>query len=680
MKGGVTQVRHRAKRAPVLLALASMLASIVMVVSPMTANAAESIPELQWPAVKVSSNPTSVVTSPTGSVTVPCNDSGSTDSANNLRTYSSTSQLTRELPKTEKVDGVNNCINWLPAVDKKGDLYGILWGKKVDGTDQSTLLAYKGNNLKWKYPVGCSQHGGGFPTVGADGNIYFTNNDKRLIGVTPDVEPGTALPKKVLDVPIANACSDSLQALKDGIAVTKDMAVTFYSYSGAYLGKTENFALRSYGVDQVSSNGRFFYASYIESSGLRSASISAYDYGRQQVAWKVTVSANGAYVYSADPFATPDGGTIVLLREKKLVNGVPTEEQSFTIVKLNIFGSKVWSKVLPNENAKSSFNNAFLKIDVKGNIVVIRDGQIQTDPPYNNSVPATSIGVFNSAGSIIFDKIMYGNLDKGAGRVWGYSFDSNAFALGPNTLFITAQECGEYGCFNGDTKLFPVKIAGLGLDYLRGAVFFKTPKQTAAYIAPGDSFSAGESLTPFESGTDIPNLNKCHRSSQAYPQLIAGSSPKIPQLGSSSFRACSGARSENIIDAPQWNEGIQLDLWPDTTTKLVTLTLGGNDIGFGDLAKACILEFASCGIGSTAYTNSLNRINNELASKLIAVYRKILQYAPNAKVFVIGYPQVMANKAPNDPVDGRCPYRDMHRLLVTQLTLARRRITEEPST
>lgn len=112
----------------------------------------------------------------------------------------------------------------------------------------------------------------------------------------------------------------------------------------------------------------------------------------------------------------------------------------------------------------------------------------------------------------------------------------------------------------------------------------------------------------------------------------------------------------NIGDSAPSSDGIQLDWWPDTAAQVVTVTIGGNDIKFGDFAKACILDFASCGIGSAPYNASLNKINTELAGKLTEVYRKILKYAPNAKVFVIGYPQVMANKAPNDLNDARCFY------------------------
>lgn len=100
--------------------------------------------------------------------------------------------------------------------------------------------------------------------------------------------------------------------------------------------------------------------------------------------------------------------------------------------------------------------------------------------------------------------------------------------------------------------------------------------------------------------------------------------------------------------------GIQLDLWPDPTTEVVTVTIGGNDIGFGSFAEACVL--GSCEVGSTAYNDAVDKINNELPSNLESTYKRILQYAPNAEVYVVGYPQVVANKTSADPYDSHCFY------------------------
>ncbi|MFG2377594.1 SGNH/GDSL hydrolase family protein [Streptomyces sp. NPDC048504] len=645
-------MRKKRTRTSVTLALAGLLATLITFVSSGTAVAAESIPETQFSPVGASNYTQRIVTGPDGSVTVPCvNDNGT---KKNLKTYSATGQLVRELSATSTIDGVANCI-YNVAVAKNGDLYGA--------PDQGpNLLAYRGNTLKWKYPLGCTSYMAR-PVMGADGNVYAINNNGRLIGLTPEVEPGTTQPKKVLDVPVTNAsCSTELLALKDGIVTIEGLTATFYSYGGVNLGSPPSVAKVKTGVSQISASGRQFYSTYVESNGLRSANVSAYDYGRKQVAWTATASVNGAYVNSADAYATPDGGTLVYLREKERDQfGADTGYTAYNLVKLNAFGIVQWRENLPRNDASgNSFGEPYIKVDVNGNVAVARNGQLATNDPSNGYVEGISIAMFTSNGDgngnavAMYNQTMRGNLDKNSGSVTGYYLNSMTLSSTQGVLFFNAQQCTT-SC-TGAIKMYPIKVTGLGLDYPRGVIYDEAPRPAASYIALGDSFSAGEGVEPFEAGTDTPNLNKCHRSDYAYPRLISGTSAKIPSLGSNGFRACSGAVTDNITDAPQWNEGTQLDLpvWPDSSTQLVTMTIGGNDIKFGDLGTACVT--ASCAIGSSAYNASLNEINNTLPAKLEATYKKILQQTPNAKVYVLGYPQVIANKAALDAFDNRCFY------------------------
>ncbi|WP_460628203.1 SGNH/GDSL hydrolase family protein [Intrasporangium mesophilum] len=118
------------------------------------------------------------------------------------------------------------------------------------------------------------------------------------------------------------------------------------------------------------------------------------------------------------------------------------------------------------------------------------------------------------------------------------------------------------------------------------------------YVALGDSYSSGEGNPSFMSGTDNPGKNECHRSSDAYGPRIA-SSLNIP-TSRFTFKACSGALLADIADrignSGQWNEGPQLDAIsafgvPDRSVDLVTLTIGGNDIGFATGLGSCVGGF-----------------------------------------------------------------------------------------
>ena len=624
-----------------MLALAGLLASLTTFANLGTASAAEYIPELQWPAVQVGGY-SQFESSPQGETTLGCDRY---NGAPDLVTYGSAGNEVRRLSSTQQIDGVANCIYNI-AVGKNGDLYG--------SPDQGpNLLAYRGNTLMWKYPLGCTYYMAN-PVVGADGNIYAINNSGRLIGLTPEVEPGTTQPKKILDVPVSNArCDTPLLALKDGLATLRSLRATFYSYNGVNLGSPPSDVYVQENVDQISASGRLFYNKYIESGGMRSATISAYDYGRKDTTWTSTVSANGAYVYSAAPRATPDGGALVYLREKEQDQfGAITGHMAYNIVKVNAFGIVQWRKNLPRINAgQNEFAEADIKVDVNGNIIVARNGQLKTNDPYNGYVEGISIAVFNSGGTLIYDKVMRGNLDKNAGTVTGYLLKSSTLQPAPGVLHFAARPCTS-NCAN-TSKLYPIKVAGLGLDYPRGAIYDRAPRPTASYIALGDSFSSGEGVEPFEAGTDTPLVNKCHRSNYAYARLIAGTSPKIPPLGSNGFRACSGATTEHIADAPQWNEGTQLDLpiWPDRTTQLVTLTIGGNDIGFGPTIKICAFAPSSC---DGAFQTASQKVAN-IGGNLGSTYIKVLSNMPNAQVFVVGYPP-MFTVGPGCPLGPNSDY------------------------
>jgi hypothetical protein len=125
------------------------------------------------------------------------------------------------------------------------------------------------------------------------------------------------------------------------------------------------------------------------------------------------------------------------------------------------------------------------------------------------------------------------------------------------------------------------------------------------YVAIGDSFSSGEGNPPFIQGTDAGpsrgpgSENRCHRSNAAYGPHIQ--SDGSIQASDFVFQACSGAvMADFVANLPggsgQWNEGPQLDAiapanQPSNSTGLVTLSVGGNDMGFPFVMDACVNGF-----------------------------------------------------------------------------------------
>jgi lysophospholipase L1-like esterase len=134
-----------------------------------------------------------------------------------------------------------------------------------------------------------------------------------------------------------------------------------------------------------------------------------------------------------------------------------------------------------------------------------------------------------------------------------------------------------------------------------------------SYVALGDSYSAGN-------GANSTNLDSsCNRNTYSYPYLLS------QQKGLAlTFVACAGAVTSDVINS-QSNS-------LSTSTRLVTMTIGGNDIGFTSLILACTTLGCASQIAS-----SQNQINTQLPAKLDATYAAIRSKAPNARVVILGY-------------------------------------------
>jgi lysophospholipase L1-like esterase len=141
------------------------------------------------------------------------------------------------------------------------------------------------------------------------------------------------------------------------------------------------------------------------------------------------------------------------------------------------------------------------------------------------------------------------------------------------------------------------------------------------YVALGDSYSSGTGV-----GDYFDDL--CLRSSRAYPALLASA------LGSElSFAACSGATTADLL-------ATQIGVL-EADTDLVTVTVGGNDIGWAEAVRACITPLSDC---TDDIEEAEARIASELPGLLDGAYGAIAGRAPNADVYVLGYPRLFNEK------------------------------------
>lgn len=144
--------------------------------------------------------------------------------------------------------------------------------------------------------------------------------------------------------------------------------------------------------------------------------------------------------------------------------------------------------------------------------------------------------------------------------------------------------------------------------------------QSVDYVALGDSYSSGVGAGSYDSAS-----GDCKRSTRAYPALwAAANSP-----ASFAFTACSGARTGDVTAG---------QLGPlNSSTDLVSISIGGNDAGFADVMTTCVLQSESTCLSRIATARSY--VDSTLPGKLDSVYSAISAKAPSAHVVVLGYPR-----------------------------------------
>ncbi|MEU7620445.1 SGNH/GDSL hydrolase family protein [Micromonospora rifamycinica] len=139
------------------------------------------------------------------------------------------------------------------------------------------------------------------------------------------------------------------------------------------------------------------------------------------------------------------------------------------------------------------------------------------------------------------------------------------------------------------------------------------------YVALGDSYASGVGADSYTSESGA-----CQRSTNAYPALY---NTNVKPASYKSV-ACSGATTTDVVNN-------QLSALTSTTT-LVSVTIGGNDVGFTSIMSTCVLQGESQCVAAVQAAE--NKARAELPTKLATVYRGIRSRAPSARVVVVGYP------------------------------------------
>ena len=198
------------------------------------------------------------------------------------------------------------------------------------------------------------------------------------------------------------------------------------------------------------------------------------------------------------------------------------------------------------------------------------------------------------------------------------------------------------------------------------------------YLALGDSYTSGEGAFDYIAGTDTPD-NMCHLSVHSYPVLLTRD--LFGAEGGHSV-ACSGAVIHDVGNmgadyrgqvrqGASWQElqtgqaatlldTIMSDFTPGYVAqqrfvgqyqpRITTVSIGGNDIGFGNILKRCVMPHVSLNpSANTCYNTYEDRVElTDLIDRTVArwttLYQQLLAEAPGTQLYVVGYPQIASDK------------------------------------
>lgn len=172
----------------------------------------------------------------------------------------------------------------------------------------------------------------------------------------------------------------------------------------------------------------------------------------------------------------------------------------------------------------------------------------------------------------------------------------------------------------------------------------------AKYVALGDSYAAVGKVAP---GAWGPGPVACVRTDDAYPTVVAR------ELGVGTFvnASCGGAVADDFLEVGRTGAPPQFNAL-DADTDLVTMTIGGNDVGFAAVIVACALRpntapellpivdgatgNLSKGFDPTAgcadvIDRQAAEALDDLDQRMDAVYAGIAERAPQARVVTVGY-------------------------------------------
>lgn len=210
-----------------------------------------------------------------------------------------------------------------------------------------------------------------------------------------------------------------------------------------------------------------------------------------------------------------------------------------------------------------------------------------------------------------------------------------------------------------------------------GAIYLLSPSlsidHSIDYLGMGDSYTSGEGAFDYLSGTDLP-VNMCHLSIRSYPILLTNE--LFSSRGGHSV-ACSGAVIKDVASTsdsyrgqvrealdfkqlkaehPTLLNSIMTDYLPGFIAQqrfvnhyqpaIITVSVGGDDIGFGKILEQCVgLHVSIHRSDNDCFSTYEDRLEilqlvDRTLKDWVGLFRQLKAQAPKSSIYAIGYPQI----------------------------------------
>lgn len=154
------------------------------------------------------------------------------------------------------------------------------------------------------------------------------------------------------------------------------------------------------------------------------------------------------------------------------------------------------------------------------------------------------------------------------------------------------------------------------------------------YVALGDSYSSGDGAGEY--APETMESGGCWRSENAYPKLLA---EEFDFTGSLGFYACSSHKGSEMLEQIGTPES-QIERVTEHTS-LVTVGIGGNDLGFIPVLRTCMVRMPI--LDNSACVDQEDEVNERMdvfEETLTEVLWQVHERAPDARILVLGYPRL----------------------------------------